>query len=142
MAALSLVYDASFVGAMLFLCAGLALPPVARRAIQRRHTRTEADLLRNLTDTWARATATRKEARLAAPAEVTERGEAASWRLHRMLVEIHDALLMDPMAARFLDETDVRTLTRTEEYLAANQAVQDRRTELERRERRTGLRDK
>jgi hypothetical protein len=59
-----------------------------------------------------------------------------------MLVEIQDALLMDPMAAHFLDETDVHTLTRTEEYLAATQAVQDRRTELERLERRTGLRDK
>jgi hypothetical protein len=37
-----------------------------------------------------------------------------------MLVEIEDALLMDPGAAKLLDEADFQTLTRTENYLASH----------------------
>ncbi|KQQ80995.1 hypothetical protein [Arthrobacter sp. Leaf137] len=117
---LAAIYDSSFVGAMLFLCAGLALPPVARRLVQRTQRRTQADLLEDLTSTWEKATATRKDGRLATPAGVIERGDPETRRLHRMLVEIEDALLMDPGAAKLLDEADFQTLTRTENYLASH----------------------
>ncbi|MET3173818.1 UNVERIFIED_ORG: hypothetical protein ABIB52_001656 [Arthrobacter sp. UYCu721] len=139
MAILALVYDASFVGAMVFLCAGLALPPVARRIVQRKQVRTRARLLDDLTSTWEKTTAARKDARLAAPAEVIDGGDAATRRLHRMLVETQDALLMDPAAAKLLDEADVHTLTRTENYLASVHRVEHGRVSLARRGRRYGL---
>jgi hypothetical protein len=121
---LAAVYDTSFVGAMVFLCAGLALPPVARRLVRRAQLRTQADLLDNLTSTWEKATATRKDGRLAPPAAAIERGAPDTRKLHRMLVEIEDALLMDPAAAKLLDGADFQVLTRTEDYLASNQGTQ------------------
>jgi hypothetical protein len=139
---LAAVYDTSFVGAMVFLCAGLALPPVARRIVRRKQLRTRARLLEDLTFTWEKATVARKEARLAAPAEVIDGGDAATRRLHRMLVEIQDALLMDPAAAKLLDEADVQTLTRTEDHLASVHRVQDGRVGLARWGRRHGPSDR
>jgi hypothetical protein len=124
---LAAIYDTSFVGAMVFLCAGLALPPVARRIVRRAQLRTQAGLLENLTSTWEKATATRKDGRLSAPAAATEQGDSETRRLHRMLVEIEDALLMYPAAANLLDEGDFQTLTRTEDYLASHHGVQDGR---------------
>ncbi|MDP9999065.1 hypothetical protein [Pseudarthrobacter sulfonivorans] len=129
---LAAAYDTSFVGAMVFLCAGLALPPVARRLVRRAQLRTQADLLENLTSTWERATATRKDGRLAPPAGAIERGAPDTRILHRMLVEIEDALLMDPAAAMLLDEADFQTLMRTEDYLASNQGTQHGRVGLAR----------
>ncbi|MFJ5695913.1 hypothetical protein ACIP9X_18945 [Arthrobacter sp. NPDC093125] len=129
---LAAVYDTSFVGSMVFLCAGLALPPVARRIVRRAQLKTQAGLLESLTSTWEKATATRKDGRLAAPAAAIERGDPETRRLHRMLVEIEDALLMDPAAAKLLDEADFQTLTRTEDYLASNQGRQDGRVGLAR----------
>lgn len=122
---LAAVYDTSFVGAMVFLCAGLALPPVARRIVRRAQLRTQAGLLEDLTSTWEKATATRKDGRLAAPAAAIQPGDRETRRLHRMLVEIEDALLMDPATAKLLDEADFQTLSRTEDYLASNQDPQD-----------------
>lgn len=133
MAQLAAVYDASFVGAMVFLCAGLALPPVARRIVRRTQQRTQAGLLEDLTSIWEKATATHKAARLAASAEVMERVDPETRRLHRMLVEIEDALLMDPAAAKLLDEADFQTLTRTESYLASNKNTQGGRVGTPRR---------
>lgn len=134
---LAAVYDTSFVGAMVFLCAGLALPPVARRIVRRTQQKTQAGLLEDLTSAWEKATATREDERLAAPpAEVIERGDPEIRRLHRMLVEIEDALLMDPAAAKLLDEADFQTLTRTENYLASNKNTQGGRVGTPRRGRR------
>ncbi|MDP9906082.1 hypothetical protein [Arthrobacter bambusae] len=127
---LAAVYDTSFVGAMVFLCAGLALPPVARRIVRRAQLRTQAGLLENLRSTWEKATATRKDGRLAAPAAAIQPSDPETRRLHRMLVEIEDALLMDPATAKLLDETDFQTLSRTEDYLASNQDPQDFRAGL------------
>lgn len=61
MGRLAIVYDVSFVGAMLFLCAGLALPPVARRTSRRIDIRTREGLLKRLTEIWEKVTATRKD---------------------------------------------------------------------------------
>ena len=138
MANLSIVYDASFVGAMVFLCAGLALPPVARRIVQSRQMRTRADLLNELTLTWERATAARKDARIAAPAGVVDGRDAATQRLHRMLVEIQDAMLMDPGAAKLLNEADAQTVRRTEDFLASIHGLEDGGVSLTRRGRRHG----
>ena len=136
---LATVYDASFVGAMLFLCVGLALPPVARRILRRVHLRTEGRLLEDLGLIWVKATAGRQEGRLPASAEVIENGDSPTRRLHRMLVEIQDSLLMDASAARLLNEADVQTLSRTENYLASIHGRQDARTGPTRWGRRPGL---
>jgi hypothetical protein len=129
---LAAIYDTSFVGAMSFLCAGLALPPVARRIVQRTQHKTQAGLLEDLTSTWEKATATRKDGRLGLPAGVIERGDPETRRLHRMLVEIEDALLMDPAAANLLNEADFQTLTRTEHYLASHRDTQGGRSGMAR----------
>lgn len=135
------VYDASFAGAMLFLCAGLALPPVARRIVQRRQLRTQAALLKDLTTLWEDATAIRQEGRLAIPDGAIDAGDATTRKLHRMLVEIQDALLMDPHAAMLLSETDVRALIKAEDFLASIHARQDSGGRQARRGRRYGPRD-
>ena len=127
MGKLAVVYDASFVGAMLFLCAGLALPPVARRISRRIELRTREGLLSSLTEIWEKATATRKDTRLATPAEGIKGGDVSTLKLHRMLVEIQDALLMDPSAANLLDEADRQTVTRTESFLASHHGGQEHR---------------
>jgi hypothetical protein len=69
MGKLAVVYDVSFVAAMVFLCAGLALPPVARRISRRIELRAREGLLKSLTGIWEKATASRIDTRLAAPAE-------------------------------------------------------------------------
>lgn len=142
MGKLAVVYDVSFVGAMLFLCAGLALPPVARRISRRIELRTREGLLKSLTEIWEKATATRKDTRLAAPAEGIESGDVSTGKLHRMLVEIQDALLMDPSAAKLLDEADRQTVTRTESFLASHHGVQDRRVSPASWGRRHGVSDR
>jgi len=138
MARLAVVYDSSFVGAMVFLCAGLALPPVARRIVQRKQARIRANLLGELTSTWEKATAARKDARLAASSEVPDGGDAATRRLHRMLVEIQDAVLMEPTASNLLDEADVRILARTEDFLESVHGMEGSRGSLTRWGRRPG----
>jgi hypothetical protein len=138
---LAVVYDASFVGAMLFLCAGLALPPVARRISRRTELKTREVLLTRLTDTWGKATAARERNRLAAPAEGIEGGDVITRRLHRMLVEIQDALLMDPSAAKLLGEADMQTVARTEDFLALHHGVQEHRLSPATWGRRHGVRE-
>lgn len=133
------VYDASFIGAMLFLCAGLALPPIARRILRRAHLRTEARLLEDLSLMWNRATAGRQEGRLTPSAEALEAGDNVTRRLHRMVVEIQDSLLMDPSAATLLTEADIQTLSRTESYLASLHRTPDGRLVPTRWGRRPGL---
>jgi len=120
---LTVAYDVSFVGAMLFLCAGLALPPVARRISRRIDVRTREGLLKSLTGIWEKATANRKDIRLVMAARGIERGDASTRKLHRMLVEIQDALLMDPSAAELLDEADRQTVSRTEVFLASHHSA-------------------
>ncbi|WP_157372126.1 hypothetical protein [Arthrobacter sp. Soil736] len=118
MRALSLVYDAALVGAMAFLCAGLALPPTARRISRRRESKTEATLVGRLTEVWEKTTDQRREVRLVSSAEIVDRPDSARRRLHRMLVEIQDALLIDPELLKVLDDRDHQVLNRVEQYLA------------------------
>ncbi|MDR6508444.1 hypothetical protein [Arthrobacter oryzae] len=61
---LSYVYDAAEVGAMVFLCVGLALPPVARRLERRSDARAAAVLVERLAGPWDRITSERSEIRL------------------------------------------------------------------------------
>lgn len=127
MGMLGVAYDVSFIAAMVFLCAGLALPPVARRISRRMDVRTREGLLKSLSQIWEKVTATRKETRLVAPAAGIEHGDATTRKLHRMLVEIQDALLMDPTAADLLDEVDKQTVSRTETFLASHHGAQGSR---------------
>lgn len=118
MRALSLVYDAAVIGAMAFLCAGLALPPLARRISRRKQWKTEANLVARLAELWEKTTDPRREVRLVHSANVVHQPDAAGWRLHRMLVEIQDALLIEPQLSRVLDDRDYQVLNRVEHYLA------------------------
>ena len=120
MTTLSSFYDASVVGAMTFLCVGLALPPVARRLAGRSDLKNLTELRESLEAVWERATETRRETRLMAPPLTDEKVDAVRRRLHRMLVEIQDALLMDPATATLLSDRDLQTLGRAEVYLAAH----------------------
>lgn len=114
---LSYVYDAAVFGAMAFLCVGLALPPVARGLERRSDSRTTAVLLDRLAGPWERTTAARSGVRLNAPAVASDPRDASKQRLHRMLVEIRDALLVDPELAKSLGESDIQVLAEAEEYL-------------------------
>jgi hypothetical protein len=128
MTALSNVYDWAVVGAMAFLCAGLALPPMARRISRRRESKTEATLIRRLAEVWEKTTDPRQEVRLVSPAKTVDRRDSERWRLHRMLVEVQDALLLDPELSRVLDEHDLQLLNRVERYLAAPSSWKEDRT--------------
>lgn len=114
---LSYVYDAAVFGAMTFLCIGLALPPVARGLERRSDSRTTAVLLARLAEPWERTTAARAGVRLNVPAVASDPRDASKQRLHRMLVEIQDALLVDPELAKSLGESDIQVLAEAEEYL-------------------------
>lgn len=139
MRALSVVYDGAVIGAMTFLCVGLALPPVARHVARRSDTKTESALVNGLTEVWEKTTGTRTEVRLDSGASNADQPGSARWRLHRMLVETQDALLVDPPLGKLLSNRDVQVLARTEEYLAVRQRA-DPHKRLGDIQRRTALR--
>ena len=119
MTRLSYVYDAAEVGAMVFLCAGLALPPVARRLERRSDARATSILVERLSGPWDRITAERSEIRLKVSQTAINRHDASKRRLHRMLVEIQDALFMDPHLAQLLSQNDLDVLREAEQHLGA-----------------------
>jgi hypothetical protein len=139
MRGLSVVYDGAVIGAMTFLCAGLALPPVARRVARRSDAKTESVLVNGLTEVWEKTTGTRTEVRLDSGASNAEQRDSARWRLHRMLVETQDALLVDPPLGKLLSNRDVQVLAGAEEYLAVRQRA-DPHKRLGDTKRRTALR--
>lgn len=96
MGALAVVYDGAFIGAMAFLCVGLALPPMARRLRRMKDSKAEASLVGGLAEVWEKITESRREIRLVFSAVPADREKSAMWRLHRMLVEVQDALLPYP----------------------------------------------
>ena len=118
MNALSLVYDGAVIGAMAFLCAGLALPPTARRISRIRESKTEAALLDMLSDVWEKTTDPKRDVRLQSSINIADQRDSTRWRLHRMLVEIQDALLLEPMLLSVLDDRDHHVLNSVEAHLA------------------------
>ncbi|MGO4186817.1 hypothetical protein [Pseudarthrobacter sp. TAF60_1] len=123
MTRLSYVYDAALVGAMVLLCVGLALPPVARRLQRRADTRAAAVLVERLFGVWDRITSERSEVRLDLAQPQTDRHGAPKRRLHRMLVEIQDALFVDPNLAQLLSQNDLDVLREAEQHLGARLAA-------------------
>ncbi|ASN19923.1 hypothetical protein [Arthrobacter sp. YN] len=119
MRAVSPIYDAAVVAAMTFLCVGLAIPPVARRVLRRRESVTEEELVSGLTKIWERTTKKRVDVRLAGDAEMISQQDRAQ-RLHRMLVEVQDALLVEPGLGSCLDIHDLNVLNAAENYLAGS----------------------
>ena len=119
MTRLSYVYDVAFVGAMVFLSVGLALPPVARRLERRSDARAAAVLVERLNGPWDRITSERSEIRLDLAQTGIDRNDAPKRRLHRMLVEIQDALLVDPHLAQLLNQDDLDVLREAEQHLGA-----------------------
>jgi hypothetical protein len=140
MRTLSVVYDGAVLGAMIFLCAGLALPPVARRVTRRSEAATEYSLIDELTEIWEKTTGTRTELRLESDSRTADQGVSAKWRLHRMLVETQDALLVDPPLAKLLSNQEVQALARAEDYLAVRRRAGPHKRKLEEIERRAPLR--
>ncbi|MHA7299374.1 hypothetical protein [Pseudarthrobacter sp. MDT1-22] len=135
MRALSVVYDGAVLGAMIFLCAGLALPPVARRVSRRSDAKIESVLVSGLTEVWEKTTGARTELRLESGVNIAEQRDYARWRLHRMLVETQDAMLVEPPLAKLLSSQEVQVLAQAEEYLAVRQRAgpHERLGDIERR---------
>jgi hypothetical protein len=111
------IYDAVVLAAMTFLCVGLAIPPVARRVLRRRKSVTEEELISDLTKIWDKTAKKRQDVRLVPDTEIVSQQDRAQ-RLHRMLVEVQDALLVDPGLASSLDIRELRVLSAAENYLA------------------------
>jgi hypothetical protein len=127
MTRLSYVYDAAEVGAMAFLCVGLALPPVARRLERRADARATAVLVERVSGPWDRITSERSEIRLNLAQTAVRRHDAPKRRLHRMLVEIQDALFVDPNLAQLLSRNDLEVLGEAEQHLGARLAESGQR---------------
>lgn len=119
MTRLSYVYDAAEVGAMVFLCVGLALPPVASRLERRSDARAATVLVERLSGPWDRITSERSEVRLRVAQTAIDSHDAPKRRLHRMLVEIQDALFVDPNLAQLLSQNDLDVLREAEQHLGA-----------------------
>lgn len=117
MRAVSPIYDAAFVAAMAFLCVGLAIPPLARRVLRHRDSVTEEELVSGLTKIWEKTTKQRQDVRLVRDTERISQVDRAQ-RLHRMLVEVQDALLVEPGLGSSLDIHDLNVLNAVENYLA------------------------
>ncbi|WP_394525406.1 MAB_1171c family putative transporter [Paenarthrobacter nicotinovorans] len=117
MRAISPAYDALVVAAMAFLCVGLAIPPVARRVLRHRESVTEDELVRGLRVVWDKTAGKRQDVRLQLSTESQSQQDQAR-RLHRMLVEVQDALLVEPGLATSLDIHELRVLSAAENYLA------------------------
>ncbi|MHA7294395.1 DUF6545 domain-containing protein [Arthrobacter sp. HLT1-21] len=127
MTRLSYVYDAALVAAMVFLCVGLALPPVARRLERRADARAAAILVERLSGLWDRITSERSEIRLNLTQTAVDRHDAPKRRLHRMLIEIQDALFVDPHLAQSLSQNDLDVLRETEQHLRTRLTVPEHR---------------
>ncbi|MET4538348.1 hypothetical protein ABIE37_000103 [Arthrobacter bambusae] len=117
MRSVSSIYDAAFVAAMVFLCVGLAIPPVAHRVLDRKQSATEEELVSDLTRIWEKTTKKRQDVRLVRGTEMITQQDRAK-RLHRMLVEVQDALLVEPGLGSSLDIHDLNVLNAAENYLA------------------------
>ncbi|WP_416416460.1 hypothetical protein [Paenarthrobacter aromaticivorans] len=117
MRAVSPIYDAAVVAAMAFLCVGLAIPPLARRVLRHRDSVTEEELVSGLTKIWEKTTKQRQDVRLVRDTEMISQVDRAQ-RLHRMLVEVQDALLVEPGLGSSLDIHDLNVLNAAENYLA------------------------
>jgi hypothetical protein len=117
MRAVSSIYDAAIVAAMTFLCVGLAIPPMARRVLRHRESMTEEELVGDLTKIWEKTTRKRQDVRLVRDIETISQQDMAQ-RLHRMLVEVQDALLVEPGLGSSLDIHDLNVLNAAENYLS------------------------
>ncbi|NWL29125.1 hypothetical protein DM794_19010 [Paenarthrobacter ureafaciens] len=117
MRAVSPAYDATVIAAMAFLCVGLAIPPVARRIVRHRESATQDELVRGLGGVWEKTAGMRQDVRLQLGVESPRQQDPAR-KLHRMLVEVQDALLVEPGLASSLDIRELRVLSAAENYLA------------------------
>lgn len=134
MHAVAPAYDATVVAALAFLCVGLAIPPVARRALRHKESETEDELVHGLEGVWKKTAGMRQDVRLQLGTESLPQHEPGR-RLHRMLVEVQDALLVEPRLASTLDIRELRVLSAAENYLA--EPLEHRPTVRKRRGERT-----
>jgi len=113
-------YDPLYVGAVGFMCLGLAIPPIVRQArLQLRHRRTRR-FSRALDEPWLEATRRRPTAtRLGS---LSSRQDTPEERLHRQVVEIRDALI-DPRAQFTVDEETRLMIAAAEHHLLRAEPV-------------------
>ena len=117
MYAVQQTYDPLSLLAFLFLCAGFAAQPAVRRAQHRARRRRTNALATQLEPLWNRATSLRPGLSQADPvATITEDPEG---HLHRMIVEIRDAMI-DPRVAFDTSRTERTLLERAESHLLGN----------------------
>ncbi len=108
LAVLQAIYNPLYVAAMLFLCAGLAIVPLAGMARASSRRRRIVRLLSIVEDIWSR--------HVPEPSLPSVDGTDSEMRLHRMLVEIEDARL-SPMPSPPLSNAERAVLSEAERYL-------------------------
>lgn len=110
-------YDPLSLLTFLFLCAGFAVQPAVRRAQHRARRRHTISFTAQREPLWHRATRARPGLSQADP--LAAHSEDAEGRLHRVIVEIRDAMI-DPRIT-FATSTDDRDLLeRAESHLVGN----------------------
>ncbi|TFD63188.1 hypothetical protein E3T39_00305 [Cryobacterium suzukii] len=115
-------YDVLNLAAILLLCFGLSLPPIlgwVSNGINRRKLQAALpDLTRIWVDVSAQHIELGDESHPNAPGSVPRDVDTV---VHRMLVEIRDALLFNPTARERLTDKDLALLTATEARIGAQQ---------------------
>ncbi|TFD90113.1 hypothetical protein [Cryobacterium serini] len=113
-------YDVLNLAAILLLCFGLSLPPILGWVSTKLHRRKLQAALPDLTRIWADVSAQRIElgdgSHPYAPGSVSRDVDTV---VHRMLVEIRDALLFNPTARDRLRDKDLTLLAATETRIGA-----------------------
>lgn len=110
-------YDLLSVLAFLFLCAGFAVQPAVRRAQHHARRRQTIAFTAQLEPLWDRATRARPGLSQAEPLAV--RGEDPEGHLHRVIVEIRDAMI-DPRITFDIAADDRVVLERAERHLVGS----------------------
>ena len=113
-------YDVLNLAAILLLCFGLSLPPILSGVSTRFNRRKLEAALPDLTRIWVDVSAQHLElGGVAHPDASGSVSRDVDTVVHRMLVEIRDALLLNPTARDRLSDEDLALLTATETRIGA-----------------------
>jgi hypothetical protein len=112
----SAVYDVLHSAAFVLLCTGLALPPAGRKLTTLYETAKTTSVLEHLTPVWKKAIDGNSGLTLDRGV-VPRRTNHGRTELHRMIVEIQDALARDPSAGKRIGAEGFKTLTQASNHL-------------------------
>ncbi|TJY66290.1 hypothetical protein E4J89_17000 [Arthrobacter sp. CAU 1506] len=116
MATLSAVYNMLNSATFILLCTGLALPPAGRKLTTLYETAKTTSVLEHLTPVWKKAIDGNSGLTLDRGV-VPRRTNRGRTELHRMIVEIQDALARDPSAGKRIGAEGFKTLTQASNHL-------------------------